>query len=188
VPQEIDSEQYGRVLVRTARDAREMKAAVQAEARSLAPNLRLWLNSVEEIIAGAKYVQSARITSGLAGGLGLLALLLAMIGVYGVMAFAVIQRTREIGIRMALGAQAIDVLKMVIGWGMRLVCIGAALGLVLSLAVAQLMRSTLFGLSVADPVTFAAVILLLALVALLACWIPAQRATKVDPLVALRCE
>jgi putative ABC transport system permease protein len=87
-----------------------------------------------------------------------------------------------------LGAQAVDVLKMVIGWGMRLVCIGAALGLVVSLAVAQLMRSLLFGLSATDPLTFAAVILLLALVALLAGWIPARRATKVDPMVALRHE
>jgi predicted permease len=188
VPQGPDSDWYTRLLVRTTHDAREMKSAARAEARALAPNLRLWIDSVEEIIAGAKYVRSARITSGLAGGLGLLALFLAMIGVYGVMAFAVSQRTREIGIRMALGAQAVDVLKMVIGWGMRLVCIGAALGLVVSLAVAQLMRSLLFGLSATDPLTFAAVALLLLLVALLACWVPARRATKVDPMVALRCE
>jgi macrolide transport system ATP-binding/permease protein len=188
VPQGLDSGQYARLLVRTARDAREMKAAVRAEARALAPNLQLSLDSVEEIIAGAKYVRSARITTGLAGGLGLLALFLATIGVYGVMAFAVSQRTREIGIRMALGAQSIDVLKMVIGWGMRLVCIGAVLGLVVSLAVAQLMRSMLFGLSATDPLTFAAVTLLLAFIALLACWIPARRAAKVDPIVSLRCE
>jgi predicted permease len=188
VTQGLDSEWYTRLLVRTTHDAREMKAAVRAEAHALAPNLRLWLDSVEEIIAGAKYVRSARITSGLAGGLGLLALFLAMIGVYGVMAFAVSQRTREIGIRMALGAQAADVLKMVIGEGMRLVCIGAALGLAASLAVAQLMKSTLFGLSAIDPLAFAAVILLLAIVALLACWIPARRAARVDPMIALRCE
>jgi len=185
VPLNIES---GRILVRTAQDAQGLKAAVRAEALSLAPNLRLWLDSVEEIIAGAKYVGSARFTSQLAGGLGLLALLVAMIGLYGVMSFAMIQRTREIGIRLALGAKAIDVLKLAIGWGMRLVCLGAALGLILSLAVAQLMKKELLGLSATDPLTFAAVTLLLALVALLACWIPARRATKVDPLIALRCE
>jgi putative ABC transport system permease protein len=189
VPQGLDSEWwYTRLLVRTAHDAREMKAAVRAEARSLAPNLRLWLDSGEEIIAGAKYIRSARLTSELAAGLGVLALLLAMIGVYGVMDFAVSQRSREIGIRMAVGARAIDVKKMVIGWGMRLVAIGAALGFVVSAAVAQVMRNLLFGLNAADPLTFAAVILFLALVALLACWIPSRRATKVDLMIALRCE
>jgi putative ABC transport system permease protein len=180
--------QYGRLLARTAHDAQEMKAAVRAEARALAPNLRLWLNSVEEIIASAKYIKSARITSELAGGLGLLALLLATIGVYGVMAFTVSQRTREIGVRMALGARTADVLKLVIGQGMKLVSAGMALGLAVSLAVAQLMRSMLFGLSATDTLTVALVMLLLGGAALLACYLPARRATKVDPMVALRCE
>jgi hypothetical protein len=188
VPQAPVSGQYGRLLARTARDAREMKAAVRAEAHALAPNLRLWLNSAEEVIASAKYIKNARITSKLAGGLGLLALLLATIGVYGVMAFSVSQRTREIGVRMALGARTADVLKLVIGQGMKLVSAGMALGLAVSLAVAQLMRSMLFGLSATDTLTITLVMLLLGGAALLACYLPARRATKVDPMVALRCE
>jgi putative ABC transport system permease protein len=104
------------------------------------------------------------------------------------MAYAVEQHTREIGVRMALGAQASDVLKLVIGQGMLLALTGVALGLVASLALTRTMKNLLFGVAAADPLTYGAIALLLTLVALFACWIPARQATKVDPIIALQCE
>jgi putative ABC transport system permease protein len=118
----------------------------------------------------------------------LLALVLAAVGIYGVISYSVAQRTREVGIRMALGARTIDVIKLVVRDGLKLVLIGVGVGLAGAFALTRLMTTLLFGVTPTDVVTYASVALGLILVALIACCIPARRATKVDPLVALRFE
>ncbi|WP_408890369.1 ABC transporter permease [Myxococcus faecalis] len=127
-----------------------------------------------------------RLVLGLLGGFAALALVLSTYGLYGVISLLVSQRTRELGIRMALGARPSDVLRLVLGQGARLAGVGIALGLVGALALTRMLESQLYGVTATDPLTFIAVATLFALVALLACWLPARRATRVDPLVAMR--
>jgi putative ABC transport system permease protein len=116
------------------------------------------------------------------------ALLLTAIGIYGVMAYSVAQRRHEIGIRMALGAQKSDVLRLIVGGGMRLTALGVIIGVAAAFALTRLLGNLLYGVPAFDSLTFGAVVLLLAVIAFLACWLPAQRATAVSPLVALRME
>ncbi len=119
---------------------------------------------------------------------GVLALLLAAVGIYGVMSYVVAGRKREIGLRMALGAQSADVLRLILRQGMLLAAVGSGIGLAIGFGGTRLLKTLLYGVNAADPLTFAAVTLLLTLVTFLACWLPAKRATRVDPMIALRAE
>jgi len=157
---------------------------IVAEADKSAPVSEV--KTMEHIVEES--VTQPRFNLFLLGLFGGIALLLSAAGIYGVTAYSVTQRTHEFGIRMALGAQVGDVLKMILGQGMLLILAGIAVGLVVSFALTRLMKSLLFGVSVTDPLTFVATTLVLTLVALIACYVPARRATKVDPLVALRYE
>jgi putative ABC transport system permease protein len=129
-----------------------------------------------------------RFTARLTAGFALLALLLALIGVYGVMSYVVAQRTREIGIRMALGAARGEMVRLVLGRGLRIVAVGTGLGLVAAYAGARAIESQLFGVPAADLTTFVSVPLVLVVVAAVACWVPARRAARVDPAIALSAE
>jgi ABC-type antimicrobial peptide transport system permease subunit len=129
-----------------------------------------------------------RLISALTGFFGIVGLALACVGLYGIMAYSVARRTHELGVRMALGAQKGEILKMIMAHGLRLTLIGLAIGAAGALALTRLMTNLLYGVRPSDPLTFTAVSLLLMMVALLACYIPARRAMKVDPMVALRYE
>lgn len=117
-----------------------------------------------------------------------LALVLSCVGIYGVISYVVGQRTHEIGVRMALGAQSRDIMRLVVGEGARMALLGVAIGIAGALGLTRLMANQLFGVSAHDALTFAAVAVLLILVALLACYLPSRRAVRVDPVVALRCD
>jgi putative ABC transport system permease protein len=136
----------------------------------------------------AESIAKQRFSSLLFGIFAAVALVLAAVGIYGVMSYSMAQRTREIGIRMALGAQRRDVLRLAVGQGLRLVAVGVAVGLALALALSRVMTTLLFGVSATDPATLVTISAVLVAVALLASYIPARRATKVDPLIALRYE
>ena len=175
------------LAIRTQGDPANLAAAVRKEVQAIDPDqpvaaVRTMDQWVDISVAEPRY------RTALLGLFAGLALVLASTGIYGVMSYSVAQRTHEIGVRMALGARRFDVLKLVVRQGMVLVVIGVTLGLAGAFALTRVMASLLFGVTAKDPATFAGVALLLAVVAFVACYIPARRATKVDPLVALRYE
>jgi putative ABC transport system permease protein len=174
-------------VIRSSVEPASLATAVRQAAREVDPAQPVSdLRTLESVVVEA--VTQPRFNLTLLGLFGGLALLLSAAGIYGVTSYAVAQRAQEIGIRKALGAQSGDVLRLVIRQAMAAVLPGVVIGLAIALASTRVMKSLLFGVSATDPLTFVAIALSLTLVALLACWIPARRATKVDPMVALRCE
>jgi putative ABC transport system permease protein len=178
---------YTYIVVRTAAEPKRMAAAIRREVRQVDPS-----QPIADVQPMEQYVSTAlarpRLYAILLATFASLALLLAAVGLYGLMAYAVSRRTHEIGVRMALGAQKSDLLGLIIKNGMTLTLIGVAIGLAIAFALTRLMTTLLFGVTPTDAITFASVSAFLMLVALIACYIPARRATKVDPLVALRYE
>ena len=175
------------LVVRSTSNPQPLIAAVRQKTAEIDPDLPFSnVASMNEVVSAS--VAQPRLTTQFTGFFAALALLLTAVGVYGVLAYSVTQRIHEMGIRMALGASRSEILKMVVGQGMRLVAFGLILGLVVSLAATRLLATLLFGTSARDPLTFAAVTLLLLVVALFAAYIPARRASLVDPIVALRHE
>jgi putative ABC transport system permease protein len=175
------------LVVRTSSDPAKLAAVVQGEVRAADKDLPLAsVRTMEEIVAGS--VSSRRFSMTLLAIFAGVALMLAVVGIYGVMSYLVNQRRHEIGIRMALGARPRDVLRMILGHGLRLSFIGAGLGLASALALTRVLSGLLFGVSATDPLIFAVIPVVLVAAALGACAVPARRATKVDPMVALRYE
>jgi predicted permease len=173
--------------VRTRTDLGTMAAALRSVVARNAPSQPVYdLRALAEQLNNS--MSAERLLTFFTLSLALLAALLAVVGLYGVMAYVVVRRTREFAIRMALGAARTDVIRLVVGQGLRLALIGVAIGTVGALALTRFLASLLYGVKPTDPLTFAAVPLILTAVALLACYIPARRATKVDPMVALRYE
>ena len=175
------------LVVRSTSSPQPLIAAIRQKTAEIDPDLPFSnVASMSDVVSAS--VAQPRLTTQFTGFFAALALLLTAVGIYGVLAYSVTQRIHEMGIRMALGASRGEILKLVVGQGMKLVLSGLVLGLVVSLGLTRLLASLLFGTSARDPLTFAAVTLLLIVVALLAAYIPARRAAMVDPIVALRYE
>jgi predicted permease len=175
------------LVLRTSVDPASLVSAVRKQVSDLDKNLPVYgVQTMDDVLSAE--VASQRFNAGALAGFAGLAVLLAAVGIYGVMAYAVSQRTREMGVRIALGAETGNVLRMILGQGLRLAVIGAGLGVVASFGLTRLMSGLLFGVKTSDPETFVLVTAALLIVALAACWIPAWRATRVDPVIALRYE
>ena len=186
-PMAQDYNSSGILVVRTKGNPEGMFGAVRSQVQSLDPNLPLFdVKTLTEHMRLALF--PAKVAATVLGVFGLVALMLSAIGVYGITSYAVAQRTHEIGIRLALGAQLSDVLRLVLSHGLKLTIIGAALGLFGAFLATRAITSVLYGVSATDPLTFGFVSVLLIGVALVACYVPARRATKVEPVIALRTE
>jgi putative ABC transport system permease protein len=173
--------------LRTAGEPTNLANPIRSAVQEIEPNLSLF--RVRTLAAQVdESIGQERLMTTLASLFGLLALLLTCAGLYGVLSYSVSQRTSEIGIRLALGAQTGNVLRLILKQGMGLALLGTVIGIGASFALTRLLTNLLFGVNATDPLTFAGVSVLLSVIALLACWIPARRATMVDPLVALRSE
>src|SRR5256886_2496165 len=178
---------FATLVVRTNSNPEPLIGAVRTQVQQIDKNLAFTnAQTVQQILGQGLW--AARMGAALLGLFGALALILASIGIYGVLAYSVAQRTSEIGLRMALGAQPRQVLGLVLKQGMLLATIGAAVGIVVALPVARMAGNLLYGVSATDPLTYVGITLLLMAVALLACYLPARRATRIDPLIALRVE
>jgi putative ABC transport system permease protein len=175
------------MAIRASGDPLTIVPAVREQIQGIDPDLPLYqIRTMEQIIV--EHISPISVSASWMASLGLLALALAAVGVYGVMAYAVSQRTNEIGIRIALGAQTIAVMRLVLGQGVKLVMAGVAIGLIAAFALGHALAGRLYGVNPTDPMTFVMVAAGLAVIGLVACWIPARRAAKVDPMVALRYE
>jgi putative ABC transport system permease protein len=175
------------LVVRTAANPLSMAPTVKSQIQLIDKDLPIdEAKTMQQLLAES--ISGRRFNMLLLTVFGAVALVLAVVGIYGLMSYSVAQRTHEIGIRVAIGAQPRDVFRMVIGQGMMLAMIGVAFGLAGAFGLTRLMATMLFGVEPTDPTTFVIVAVLLSAVALVACFIPARRATKVDPLVALRYE
>ena len=183
----IQTEQMGmKLLIRTDGNPDSLSTMVQRVVRALDPNVQVSATTLGKSME--RWVWFSQVGAMLLSGLGILGLFLASVGIYGVMSYSVTQRTHELGIRMALGADKPEILKLILRQGLRITLVGVAVGLLIALATTRVIAAVLYGVNPTDPATFGGVSLLLTAVALIASYLPARRATRVDPMVALRYE
>jgi putative ABC transport system permease protein len=189
LPLAQDFSSFRSLQVRSSLPRDLLVSSVQEQIRSIAPDLP-WIDvrTMQQVVQGLGGLFVVRLAASLAGAVGILGVILAVTGVYGVVSFSVGQRTREIGIRVALGAERRDVLRLVSRHALKLVIVGLGAGLFATWALTRAMSRLLIGISASDPLTFASVAVMLAGIAFIACYVPARRATTVDPVVALRYE
>jgi putative ABC transport system permease protein len=185
LPQSLFQNRFLGVAVRTAGDPAAFAPVLRQAIRDLDPGLPIFNAATLDTIVADATAQN-RTTAGLLGTFSLVALGLAALGLYGVISYSVSRRTHEIGVRMALGAQRSDILRLVVGQGLRLTLVGLALGLVAAFGLTRFLSGLLFGVSPTDPITFAGISLVLAGVAALACYLPARRASGVDPMIRIK--
>jgi predicted permease len=180
---------YRTIHVRTSVPPESLQRQIEAQVRELAPSVPIsQVQTMTQALQGVNGFFFFRFGAQLTGTMGLLGLILAVVGVYSVVSYAAAQRTHEIGIRMALGAEPRDILRMVLRQSIAIVALGLAIGVAAAFAGTRAIGNLIVGIKPTDPVTFVSVIVLLSGIALVACWIPARRATRVSPLTALRYE